>query len=398
MGSPHQRKRKKTAVQNSSQPFFIGQEVEVSIDRLSYNGGRGVGRTGGWVAFVAATAPGDRVIARVTEVKKNFIVGTPIQFLDKGEARRIPPCPVANSCGGCPWQHIAYDEQVRQKAHILERSLRDLASFGEFKHLPFLPAPHEFRYRNRIQLHKRGAEVGYFAKGTRQLVNIEDCLIAELALNAQISSLRDAKPAPEVNGEAFERCEIARLQSGEISLRRGPHQPEAAVFAQVNELQNHRLLSELKGLILEEEVDEIWDLFCGTGNIAVPLAKLKPKARVTGVELSQRAIEVAQTTYPESIKWIARSVDDFLAETTRPQSLIVVLDPPRPGCDDSTMRRLAKLAPKQILYVSCNPMTFARDAKKLLESGQFRLISVQGLDMFPQTEHIELIANFHLRS
>jgi 23S rRNA (uracil1939-C5)-methyltransferase len=351
------------------------------IDSLSYNGGRGVGRHDGMVVFVPGTAPGDRVRVRVTERKPRFMEAELLEILEPSPQRRTPPCPVANRCGGCSWQHVNYAAQVEQKEKILRDSLRRLKGF---EWLPFLAAPEEFHYRNRIQLQIQGSRRGFFAKRSRDLVEIEKCWIAEEALNKKLSQLTAAETANT------RRLELALTQSGGIAVHSGERAPEEALFSQVNRAQNEILKRRVLELIAGAP-EWIMDLYAGSGNITLPLAQKYPEVPVTGVELSRDSVARGKAAN-EKIEWIAGDVGRALTKLEpRKGRGLIVLDPPRPGCDQAVIEQVLRHRPAQIIYVSCNPTTFARDAERLAPG--YLLECVQGLDMFPQTEHVELLAS-----
>jgi 23S rRNA (uracil1939-C5)-methyltransferase len=160
-----------------------GDVMTVNIDRLSI-GGRGVTRHEGLVIFVPDSAPGDILEIKLSFVKKNFAEGRIERILTPSLERIQPPCPVAGVCGGCSWQHISYAEQLKQKHALVIEALRKFS--GHFDPLKpelliekvsaVVPSPSEFRYRNRIQLHHapgvRGAHLGFYKRGTRQIVDI----------------------------------------------------------------------------------------------------------------------------------------------------------------------------------------------------------------------------------
>ncbi len=369
----------------SQTPNFLNQIIELTIDSLSYNGGRGVGRFEGVVVFVPATAPGDRVRARVTAQKPRFMEAELVEILSPSSARRAPPCPVADRCGGCAWQHVEYTAQVEQKKNILKSSLRALEKNGPIPWLEFLPAPDEFYYRNRIQVQVRGGDFGFFRKGTRDLVSVRECMIAEKAVN---ESLKALKPGQE------SKVELARTLSGEVQVMAGARDPEAALFSQVNEAQNEALKLELLALA-KVRPEWMMDLYAGSGNLTWPLVDKFPSVPMTAIELSRSAVERGRATREEkNLEWHAGDVAVEL-KRLKPRNGrgLIVLDPPRTGASQPVIEQLLRHAPQQIVYVSCNPMTFARDVEPLVRSGRYRLESVRGLDMFPQTEHVELIAS-----
>ncbi len=346
-----------------------------------------MGRIGGMVVFVPGTAPGDVIRVRITNKKSKFMEGAVVEILTPSRARRRPPCPVADRCGGCSWQHVEYAEQVVQKQGIVESSLRGLRKLAEFTLRPLLAAPNEFHYRNRVQLQVRDGKYGFFAKGTNALVETRECWISEPALNDKLRTLTAADAAGE------SRLELALLESGEVSAVAGRRSAEVALFAQVNRAQNEVLKEQVLAAV-HGRPDWIFDLYAGSGNLTAPLAGQYAPVRVVAVELSRAAVERAKT----GADWRIGDVGKVLAQIElRKGAGLIVLDPPRTGCEGDVIEQLLRLRAKQIVYVSCNPATFARDAERLIRSGQYSIEWVQGLDMFPQTEHVELIASFTAR-
>lgn len=370
---------------NSQTLNLFGQIVELTIDSLSYNGGRGVGRYENIVVFVPGTAPGDRIRARITHQKPRFLEAELVEVLNSSPSRRKPPCPVADRCGGCSWQHVEYSEQLVQKQKILKDSLRALEKYGAFEWLPFTAAPEEFGYRNRIQVQVQGSDFGFFRKGSHDLVSVRECLIAEPALNEHLKNLKPGRD-PKV--------ELAREISGEVRIMAGGRDPEAALFSQVNEAQNEALKKDLIQFI-SISPDWIMDLYAGSGNLTFPLSDEFPETPVVAVELSRSAVTRAEATRTEkSIQWNAGDVGAVLMKMKPLEGTgLIVLDPPRLGISKEVADQVLRHRAQQIVYVSCNPTTFARDVENLVRGGRYRLERVRGLDMFPQTEHAELIAS-----
>ncbi len=322
------------------------------------------------MVFVHATAPGETVRARVLTRKARFWTAEVIEILQPSPWRRTPPCPVANQCGGCCWQHVEYSEQVIQKRKILSASLRGLRKQGgEWEDLPFQPAPNEFHYRNRIQLQNRNGQFGFFTKRSHDLVTVDECWIADPQINSQLSNLKP-QTAPKI--------EIA------VNSQDGG-------FSQVNAAQN----TVLKSLVLARikgNPEWVLDLYAGSGNFTGPLAE-KLKSAIAAIELSAAAVQRGRRQI-QNVTWHAGDVAEVLQQLEPSKGAgLVLLDPPRLGCTVKVLEQLVRHAPKQIIYVSCNPTTFARDAEHLVRSGRYLVESVQGLDMFPQTEHVELVAS-----
>jgi 23S rRNA (uracil1939-C5)-methyltransferase len=370
---------------NSQTPNLLNQIIELTIDSLSYNGGRGVGRYEGIVVFVPQTAPGDRIRARVRQQKPRFMEAELVEIVEASPSRRTPLCPLTDRCGGCSWQHVEYAVQVEQKANILKSSLRNLEKYGAIPWREFVPAPNEFHYRNRIQIQIRGGDFGFFTKRTRDLVSVRECFIAEKDINRELKTFR-----PDYDG----KVELARARDGKILIMGGERDPEAALFSQVNEAQNEALKKEMLAVI-SISPDWIMDLYAGAGNLTWPLAERFPGVGMHAVEFSRASVERARAEREiPGLKWHSGDVAQVLARLKPVAGRgLIVLDPPRAGVSQEAIREILKHKPQQIVYVSCNPTTFARDAEFLIREGAYRLESVRGLDMFPQTEHLELIAS-----
>lgn len=363
-----------------------GDLVEIQIESLSYFGGRGVGRHQGVVVFVSGVAPGDQVRARITVAKPRFLEAEMVELIASGPGRRQPPCAVADRCGGCSWQHVEYSVQIAQKEKILRDALRKIAKTETYKWLPFVAAPHEFHYRNRIQVQVRDGRRGFFAARSRELVEFDQCWIAEAKLNQRLAELSRT----ELEGPA--RLELAVQTDGSVRVMANNRDPEAALFSQVNSAQNENLIAAMLERI-DFSPDWIFDLYCGSGNLTLPLKKKFPHANVLGVELSRNSIARARDQAP-AILWEAGDVAKVLAaQKIRKGRGLIVMDPPRLGCSADVIDQVVRHSPSQIVYISCNPTTFARDAERLLRESKYEMASVQGLDMFPQTEHVELICS-----
>lgn len=386
----------------------VGSTLEITTVRLA-RGGRAVGHTAdGFVVFVAGAAPDETVRAEITKVAARFAEARTIDVLTPSPHRVTPPCAVADRCGGCPWQHVEYAEQVRQKDAILREALKRSGGLAEVELAtvaPFLASPEPFRYRSRITVHVREGEVGFLQRESHTFVAIDDCLIADQALVPYAKSLVKARES---------RFQVGRDQQGELFA--------GGAFTQVNRAQNARL----QALVAEQIAAHVarlpdvghWhvlDLYCGNGNLTFPVVERlradRPEAVIeaTGVELSRESVAEAKQNPRSQLcrfeqsdveTWLARQKAGFeprFAKKNRLQAAeIAVLDPPRAGCEKGVLPLLARRKPSLIVMVSCDPATLARDLQRLkITSGPhsaYELIFAQGLDMFPQTDHLETVA------
>ncbi len=376
-----------------------GDIVNLKIDRLSYNGGRGVGRYDGLVVFVPETAPNELIEAKIVAVKKNFTEAELIKILEPSPFRRKPPCPVAGVCGGCSWQHVVYEEQLRQKEaflrYALARALREKTGEPPQYGITILPAPSEFRYRNRIQIHVEGAEYGFYAKRSREIVSIEDCLIAEAELLKNFSPNLSAGSL-EISLDEFGQRHIRELDKG------GPS------FAQVNTQQNEVLRAVVVDYVarIGQGLRRAFDIYCGDGNLSFPILDRLPALQLEGVELSKAAVQRARDRANKSgfnsrAKFISADAQVYLKtlKSDDVDAAVMILDPPRAGLGKSTVSEISRLGScglRGVILISCDLGSFERDVGLLQE--QFSLIDVTGIDMFPQTEYVEVVSLFLSRA
>lgn len=359
--------------------------IDVEIESLSYNGGRGIARHDGLVIFVPGTAPKDIVRIEIIENKKSFAIGKLVEIAKPSPYRRTPPCPVAGVCGGCTWQHIEYSEQIKQKQQILNHAVRNLLKLSPNAEIKeFLAAENEFHYRNRIQIHVNREGVGFLARESHSLVPTDQCWIADKRLEKAMKEISD-NPDERYN----QRIELSVDKSGNITRN------VLSDFEQVNNEQNKALQNIVLSWMQKKNVqwNRVIDLYSGSGNFIVPLYENIKAVEWFGVEMNPTLVARARQKKP-NIHWLQGDVAAKLKEFNSLKKTLVVTDPPRAGMSALAMRELLRINPDSISYISCNPMTFVRDAQTILQSKNYRLEALQGVDLFPQTEHIELVASF----
>jgi len=355
----------------------VGDILELNIDRLTYNGGRGLGRHLNFVIFVPDTAPGDTVSVKITEAKKNYAVAKLIQILNPGPNRITPKCQYYKFCGGCQLQHITYAEQISQKTSFLLKTIKNLRLELTTK---VIPSPQEFYYRNRIQLHKKNNKVGYYKKNSHELIPVDKCIIAHKNIN---------KALPSITGNS-DRIEIA-LTTDERVITRNPKKADANnLFSQINNGINNLLINYVANHAEGSEYSIVYDAYCGQGNFTFPLYKKLNSTQFIGIEYSSQNIKAAKKEN-SNINFIESTVEKYFQQNPALPNSLIVLDPPRAGCHKSIFKNIKSA--KKIIYISCDLSTFERDAKILLQNG-FNLNELTGFDMFPQTSHIEVCGIF----
>lgn len=401
----------------------------------------GVGHLEGQTVLTPNVAPGDLVEAEITAPRRGHATGRVVRVLRAGPDRRVPPCAHLPRCGGCDWQQIAYPAQVRLKAELLASEFRrglgvELATDGLIE-----PASAEFGYRSRIRLRVGpGGQVGYRELESHRLVPIASCAVAagEVAVARDLARALGAgcdeielvaaphghvlvaqlRRAPVARDSAIARRVMAadarlagvillgaaaRVVLGEVRVAVAPEANcviEAAAdrFSQINHAQNAKLVATVMEFARIERGTPLLDLFCGAGNFSLPAARRG--ARVTGVDADALAVAEARAnatrlSLPEA-QFIALAAEEtarFLRRARyRPE--VVILDPPRRGAA-ALMNTIATLGARRVIYVSCDPPTLVRDLT-LIANQAYRVARVRGFDCFPNTHHIEAVAEMLL--
>jgi len=371
-------------------PLKLADKISLTIHDLAF-GGEGVGRIDDFVVFVPFVIVGETVEVEITEVKKNFARAKLLRVVTPSPERVTPECRYFTQCGGCQYQHIGYAAQLRFK----HKQIADLFErFGKIARelvAPVIPCPSPYGYRNRIMIRSqwngpaKKLEIGFIRADNNFVVDIEECKIAEPVLNEQIKEVR-ANPPPKGGIKV-----VLRVQPENWNV------PESSFF-QNNFFLLPKLVETVRGFLKSSGAKHLVDLYCGVGFFGIETADVVES--FVGVESDQLAIKAArknaETRNIKNGEFIAAQVEDILPELLQkfsPERTAVILDPPRKGCWPETLRLLRETRPAQIIYVSCHPATMARDLNILCAEGVFELARVQPLDMFPQTQHVECVAD-----
>lgn len=368
--------------------------AELTIARVGLMG-QGVGYDAeGNIYFVPGAIPGDRVAVEIGNSRKKYRDAELVEILAAGPERREPACPHFTQCGGCDFLHWEYPAQQRAKDEIL-RHVLERADLKAERFLPMLGAQQPEGYRNRIQVRRRGERVGFMRKRTRDLIDVEKCLIADPRLNEALTQLRSEPPT----SDEMHKIELYVREDGTVA--RVVDRPHAADgFAQVNVAQNDVLKALVASHLEARGARNVLELFCGNGNFARHY--VKQVERVVGVDVSQAALADGRARRaPEDEKkllflqgFVGRATLRNLPPDFRNHYDTLIIDPPRTGagCDLSDFDHPDL---KTIVYISCSPVSFSQDVQSLKK--HFRLVEVQAVDMFPHTRHIEFVARFERR-
>jgi tRNA/tmRNA/rRNA uracil-C5-methylase (TrmA/RlmC/RlmD family) len=379
--------------EQSTAQFAIGQHVTIKIHDIAF-GGEGVGRAGEMVVFVPFTAVGEEVEVMLTEVKKNFARGKVVTIHQASPQRVEPKCPYFGECGGCQYQHLDYATQLEVKRKQIADLFRRVGKLDPALVRPVIGCPQPYHYRNRIMIRSQWnkpaqkLDIGYLRWDCGLVVDITQCPIAEPALNEEILRVR-ANPPPKGGIKV-----VLRVPAENWDVPRDS-------FFQNNFFLLPQLVEAARDCLRDSGAKYLIDVYCGVGFFGISLGDAVEK--FIGVEIDKPAIKAArnnlvrhQRTNGEFVMGDAQELMPQLLEKFPAHETAVILDPPRTGVPRSALEQLRQVRPKQIIYVSCHPATLARDLNVLREDGVFEVRSVVPLDMFPQTQHVECVADVRL--
>ena len=368
----------------------VSDQVTLQIQDLAF-GGEGVGRIDDFVVFVPFVIVGETVLAEIVEVKKHFARANLLRVEQASPERVTPECRHFTRCGGCQYQHLAYPAQLRAKHKQIADLFERVGKISPAVVAPVLPCPAPYGYRNRIMIRSqwngpaKKLEIGFVAVNNHFVEDIEECKIAEPALNEQIKGVR-ANPPPHGGLKV-----VLRVQP------EGWEVPGHSFF-QNNFFLLPKLVETVRGFLQAGGTRHLIDLYCGVGFFGIEAADVVDS--FTGVEYDQPAIAAArqnaQSRNLTNGEFICGQAEVALPELLKKCPVAktsVLLDPPRKGCWPEMLDLLRQTGPAQVIYVSCHPATMARDLNILCADGVFELVRVQPLDMFPQTQHVECVAD-----
>lgn len=422
-------------VQHCGCPILVKNHKSIIIDveRPLYGGyyiGRYRGKT---VMLHGAALPEERVSVMIEKEKRDYLVASISSIIHPSPYRIEPSCPYFGACGGCQLQHAPYDLQVKLKEDILVDTLRRLAKL-DIELSASLLSVEPWHYRARAQFKIASGRVGFYRGGSTDLVEIDHCPLMYNGINKVLAKAKpflQMVPAGELHiSHGDETIAYVKLTGGNpISsnrlasacmdagfsglimqwndremLRYGrpyitldlldmKYSVSAVSFFQSNWALNQRLVAIIKDTLGDVDKRRVLDLYAGAGNISLPLSG---SAAVTAVEENPQAVECGvrnvEINRIGNYRFVTSPAEAFQAEGMYD---ILILDPPRSGLTKKVMKYVTTSRAEQIIYISCNPATFARDLNKL--TTKYDIKSVRMVDFFPQTFHIEVLAFLGLR-
>lgn len=392
----------------------------LEIEKLDHQG-RGISKINGKVIFIPNAYIGETVEVEVIKDTKKYMEGKVIKYIKTSSDRIKYNCPYYHECGGCNIAHINYKKQLEFKKNTV------IDIFKRYANLDINPniceSEDNIHYRNKVVLHVENNKKGFYKDETNELVPIDNCLLLNKKLNDVIDSFTkrlDISEFKEIllrtNGEEV----LAKFTSdnellntnivlrdkedkeGEdatkyikenaiiFNLGKYKYAVTSNSFFQVNTKQTIRLYDKVREYVGKGKIETALDLYCGTGTIGIYISDLCN--RVIGVEVNKSSVTCANynklLNKIDNIEFIEGDVSTIINNEMNTD--LIVVDPPRSGLDNKTISIIKQIKPKKLIYVSCNPMTLARDIQKLSE--EYKINDIELFDMFPNTHHVECVS------
>ncbi|MCI7554232.1 MAG: class I SAM-dependent RNA methyltransferase [Tenericutes bacterium] len=388
--------------------------TNIKIEKISYDG-KGIGYIDGKVAFVSNALPNEIVNAKIIKENKNYYECETQEIIEKSKNRIKPACPYFNECGGCSYMHVTHEDEVEYKVNALKEILKRNAVIDA--NVSTIISNNELGYRNKLSLKVENYEFGFYKEESHEFIKIDECLLASLAIrnifklkeylkfkegNILIRSNFNDEIIIKINSESSVDLNIEKIKE-HIKLV-GIIINEKVIYGEdffIEQVHNYfykvninsffqinlNILDKVINLLREKEYNTVADLYCGVGTLGIPLKKQK----LYGIEIVKEA--VIDAIYNAKInkqdnKYLLGSAEAINKINAKIDTIII--DPPRAGLNKKTLDFLINYQSDNLIYMSCNPMTLAKNLKSL--STVYNIEEVFYLDMFPRTKHIECVS------
>jgi 23S rRNA (uracil1939-C5)-methyltransferase len=369
--------------------------IQVEFEKAVF-GGLFLGRHNGKAVLVPGAVPGETAMVRVVSEKKDYCIGEIDSITDESPLRIRPACPCYGTCGGCSYLHLPYEHELEFKKKILLDSLARIAGMSpESVPEPVVIAGDRFHYRSHASVKVQGGLTGFFRRGTNDIVPVPGtgCLLLDRHINDWMrfhegpsADFRIAVDCLNAVISSFDDTPVVREREAGLSFTR-----EIDHFFQANRPLRGVLLEKVLSLALPRGTATFLDIGCGVGFFTLPLARVSKSGN--GIDINAGSVRYARVNAE------ANGITNVAFQTMRSSRLhpgrmspeILVMDPPRAGIDRHTRKTILAIRPRAIVYVSCNPATFARDIRDFIAGG-YTLEELAMADMFPCTQHVEVIS------
>ena len=393
----------------NADPYEYHQELILEIENIT-NLGYGIARDNDWVIQVAFVLPGEKVRVQIFRNHKNYSEADCIEVISASPDRVEPECSLFGICGGCQYQSVKYSTQVEWKRKQVYDSFSRIGGL-DVSVKAVISSPKKYGYRSKLTPHYEKTrsdnpkKIGFLRYGSRKvIIDVPQCPIATENINHALPSARVELQNTQnkkkggtlllrdtIEGVITNPKEVVSERVGDLIF-----QFKAGEFFQNNPFILPKLVDYVIQQAKLDNADLLVDAYCGGGLFSLSAAK--HFKRVLGIEISREGFEWARANASinriENAEFFLGNASSIFSELeNNNENCSLVIDPPRKGCDEDFLQQAIAFQPNKIIYVSCDPVTQARDAKILVEGG-YKIIEVQPFDLFPQTRHVENIVTF----
>lgn len=387
----------------------------VKIEKLDHFG-RGIAKVNNVPIFVENALIGEEVEVIVTKEKKNYMEGIVNKYIKTSPIRVVSKCPYYDKCGGCDLLHLSYEEQLKYKENKVKEVIK---KFSGLECVNSIVGSKQFNYRNKVTL-QVNKDIGYFKKRTNDIIAIDKCLLVDDKINKIIAELKNVDVSKinkivirvtnlesmvvfygnitnKINLDVDTIIVNNKVIKGNGYIKENINGLNFIIsptsFFQVNNIGMINIYNKVLDYI---DGGNVLDLYCGTGTIGIYVSKKANK--VLGIELNKEAVKDAlfnkKINNINNIDFISGDVGIILFKNNF-KADIVIVDPPRAGLDSNSINNIIKIKPNKIIYVSCDPVTLARDLNILKE--HYDVLEITPFDMFSNTYHVECVCLLYLK-
>ena len=403
--------------------MHINDIFDVSITRLN-NEGMGIALIDNLVVFIKNALIDEKVKIKIIDIKDNYALGEVIEIIESSDKRIKPICPYYETCGGCACMHMTYEEELNFKKNKIKSIFKKISNIDI--NIKEIYSYKEFNYRNKVVLKIKNNIIGFYEEKTNNIVSIDKCFLVDKIINKEIINLKGFISTYNdngineimirvINGKVMFSLDNINNDIKDIFIKNFNHLDSIYInnkleygnnnleeiiqdlkfnispksFFQVNKNVSEEMYKKAVSYI--DDSDTTLDLYSGTGTITSLVSK-KTK-NVIGIEVNKDAVNDANNNIElnniNNVRFICDKVENRIEELSNLNIDNIILDPPRTGSDKKTLKYILEINPKQIIYISCNPVTLARDYNTLKE--KYDIKEMSAFDMFPRTYHVETV-------
>ncbi len=359
--------------------------MKVEIYKLNHQG-KGITYIDNKIVFVNNVLPGEIVNIKILKNNKNYMTAEVMNYIKTSPERIDNKCIYFGKCGGCCFDNVHYNYELEFKENKIKEIIKKYTSINVKKINNIVKSEKEYNYRNKATFKIKNKKLGYFKELSNDFIEIKNCLLCDEKINKKLSEKKLNKVSEKIIKSfdryiKFDKCKFKVSQNS---------------FFQINTNQAINIYSKINDYIKTLKDPKVLDLFCGVGSISIFISESSKE--VLGIEINEGSIKDAikniKLNNIKNVNFISYDVNKIINDIDFVPNVVIV-DPPRSGLDKILIENLLESNVKDIIYLSCDPMTLARDLNLL--NKKYEVISITPYDMFPKTFHVETLTFLKLK-